>query len=171
VIAGALLHTPVRFADAFARFGRKIDLGDLSEYGLPIPEEGVSSRFRRLGVVPAIVDREGIEAIKTGQIEVVRGVESLEGGGVRLADGARIEPAVVVAATGYRRGLEPLVGHLGVLDESGVPLAQGARSAAPGLRFIGYTARPGALGHMSNQAKRAAKAIARELRPSPTPDA
>jgi hypothetical protein len=70
----------------------------------------------------------------------------------------------VIAATGYRRGLESLVGHLGVLDERGVPRAQGAKAAAPGLRFVGFTARPGALGYMGKQAKQAAKAIARELR-------
>jgi cation diffusion facilitator CzcD-associated flavoprotein CzcO len=166
VIAAALLHTPVRLADAFARFARRMDLGDLSEYGLPVPEEGVFSRFQRLGVVPSIVDREVIEAIEAGQIEVVPGVESLDEGGVRLADGTRIEPETVIAATGYRRGLESLVGHLGVLDERGIPRAQGARAAAPGLRFIGYTSRPGALGYMSKQAKQAAKTIARELRSS-----
>jgi cation diffusion facilitator CzcD-associated flavoprotein CzcO len=163
VIATTLMNAPVRLADALANFARKMDVGDLSEYGLPIPEEGVFSRFRRLGVVPAIVDREVIEAIKTGQIEVVRGVESLDADGARLADGGRIDPAVVIAATGYRRRLEPLVGHLGVLDERGVPRAQAAEAAAPGLRFIGYTARPGALGYMSKQAKSAAKAIAREF--------
>jgi NAD(P)H-nitrite reductase large subunit len=166
VIAAALLHTPVRFADAFARFARRMDLGDLSEYGLPVPVEGVFSRFQRLGVVPSIVDREVIETIKAGQVEVVPGVESLDAGGVRLADGTRIEPETVIAATGYRRGLESLVGHLGVLDERGIPRAQGARAAAPGLRFIGYTSRPGALGYMSKQAKQAAKTIARELRSS-----
>jgi hypothetical protein len=161
-IATALLHAPVRFADAFANFGRRMDLGDLSEFGLPVPEEGVFARFHRLGVVPAIVDPEVIEAIKAGEITVVGGVESLDATGVLLADGTRIEPAHVIAATGYRRGLETLVGHLGILGERGLPRAQGADAAAPGLRFIGYTARPGALGYMARQAKRAAKAIARE---------
>jgi cation diffusion facilitator CzcD-associated flavoprotein CzcO len=164
VIATALLHTPVRFADAFANFGRKMDIGDLSDYGLPVPEEGVFARFHRLGVVPSIVDPEVIDAIKSGEIEVVRGLESFDAGGVRLADDTRLEPTVVIAATGYRRGLDSLVGHLGVLDARGVPRAQGAQAAAPGLRFIGYTARPGALGYISNQAKQAAKAIARDLR-------
>jgi cation diffusion facilitator CzcD-associated flavoprotein CzcO len=166
LVAKTLLHTPVRFADTFTNFGRRRDLGDLSEYGLPVPEEGVFSRLHRLGVVPSIVDREVIEEIKDGNIEVVRGVESLDATGVRLADGRRIEPDVVICATGYRRGLEPLVGHLGVLDEQGVPRRQGGDAAAPGLRFIGFTARPAALGYMGKQAKRAAKAIANELRVS-----
>jgi hypothetical protein len=146
----------------------KMAVGDLSEFGLPIPEEGVFARFHRLGVVPSIVDPEVIDAIKTRRIEVVRGVESLDSKGVRLLDGARIEPTIVVAATGYRRALEPLVGHLGVLDERGVPRAPGAEAAASGLRFIGYTARPGALGHISKQAKQPAAAIARELRAAST---
>jgi cation diffusion facilitator CzcD-associated flavoprotein CzcO len=166
LVAKTLLHTPVRFADAFTNFGRRRVLGDLSEYGLPVPEEGVFSRLHRLGVVPSIVDPEVIDAIKAGNIEVVRGVESLDATGVRLADGERIEPEVVICATGYRRGLEPLVGHLGVLDEQGVPRRQGGDAAAPGLRFIGFTARPAALGYMGKQAKRAAKAIANELRVS-----
>jgi cation diffusion facilitator CzcD-associated flavoprotein CzcO len=166
LIAKTLLHTPVRFADAFTNFGRRRGIGDLSEYGLPVPEEGVFSRLHRLGVVPSIVDREVIEAIKAGDVEVVRGVESLDSTGVRLGGGRRIEPEVVICATGYRRGLEPLVGHLGVLDEQGVPRRQGGDAAAPGLRFIGFTARPAALGYMGKQAKRAAKAIANELRVS-----
>jgi hypothetical protein len=66
MIAVTLLHTPVRFADWFSRFGRRMDLGDLTQYGLPVPDEGVFSRLRRLGVAPAIVDKEVIEATKDG---------------------------------------------------------------------------------------------------------
>jgi cation diffusion facilitator CzcD-associated flavoprotein CzcO len=164
VIAVALMHAPVRFADSFANFGRKMDVGDLSAYGLPVPDEGVFSRHHRTGAVPAIVDRDVIDAIKQRSIEVVGGVESFDAEGVRLADGARIEPSVVICATGYRRGLGTMVGHLGVLDDQDVPRAQGAQAAAPGLRFVGYVSRPGALGYMSKQAKQAANAIARELR-------
>ena len=164
VIALTLLRFPVGFADAFTRFGRRMDLGDLSEYGLPIPEEGVFARVHRLGVAPSIVDKEVIEAIKAGRVEVVRGVESLDATAVHLADGARIEPDAVICATGYRRGLEPLLGHLDVLDERGRPQSVGAQAPAPGLRFIGFVPRPGAIGYTGKEAKRAAKAIARELR-------
>jgi NADPH-dependent 2,4-dienoyl-CoA reductase/sulfur reductase-like enzyme len=160
----ALLRFPARFGDAVARFGRRMDLGDLTESGLPVPEEGVFSRMYRLGVAPAIVDKQVIEAIKAGRIEVVRGVDSLDSTEVQLSDGARVDPDAVICATGYRRGLEPLVGHLDVLDERGMPRAIGAESAAAGLRFIGYVPRPGALGYMGKEAKQAAKAIRDELR-------
>ncbi len=164
VMGVALLHVPARFADAFARLGRRMDLGDLTDYGLPVPEEGPMSRLRRLGAAPTIVDKEVIEAVKAGRIEVVGGVESLDAVGVRLADGGRIEPDVVVCATGYGRALESLVGHLGVLDERGLPHELGSNPAAPGLHFIGFVPRPGVISYMGREAQRTAKAIARELR-------
>jgi putative flavoprotein involved in K+ transport len=47
----------------------------------------------------------------------------------------------VIAATGYRRDLEPLVGHLAVLGPAGRPLVHGGATHpnAPGLHFIGFT--------------------------------
>jgi cation diffusion facilitator CzcD-associated flavoprotein CzcO len=164
LIAVWLWHMPVRVGDAVARFARRMDVGDLSEYGLPAPEEGVFSRVHRLGAVPSIVDKALTEAIKAGRIEVVGAVEALDGDRVRLAGGGHLDPDALVAATGYRPALEPLVGHLDVLDDRGVPRATGGRPAAEGLRFIGYVPRPGGLGYMGTEAKRAAKAIAGELR-------
>jgi cation diffusion facilitator CzcD-associated flavoprotein CzcO len=163
VIGVVLLHLPPRIGDAVARFGRKQDLGDLTEYGLPVPEEGVMSRLRRTGQAPAIVDREVIDAIVARRIEVVPGVESLDESGVQLTGGSRVEPDSVIAATGYGRVLGPLVGHLGVVDGRGMPRARGRQPAAPGLRFIGYVPRPGGIGYMGKEARRAARAIEREL--------
>ena len=57
-----------------------------------------------------------------------------------------------------------LVGHLGVLDGRGVPRAVRGEEAAPGLRFIGYVPRPGQIGYVGGEAKRAAKAIAKSPR-------
>jgi cation diffusion facilitator CzcD-associated flavoprotein CzcO len=159
-----LWHLPTRVADRIARFARRMDLGDLTEYGLPAPERGVFTDVRGRGKVPAIVDAEVIEAIRDGRIEVVAAVESLDSSGVELADGTRVEPKSVICATGYRRELEPLLGHLGVLGKRDMPTAIGPRPAAEGLRFIGYVPRPGGLGYMGKEARRAARAIRRELR-------
>ena len=160
----ALLRMRPERADRIVNFIRGKEIGDLSEYGLPVPEEGTFSRLRRLGVAPAIVDKHVIEAIKDRRIEIVAGVESLDATGVRLADGTRIEPDAIIAATGYRCGLEPVVGHLGVLDGDGVPRAADGTEAAPGLRFIGYMPIPAQMRHSGKQARRAAKAIARTVR-------
>lgn len=163
VIATPLYHLPIRMADAIARFGRRMDVGDLSDYGLPMPAEGVFTRSARLGVAPAIVDREVVDAIKDGLIDIVGGVESMDDVGVSLMDGTRVEPDAVICATGYHRDLERVVGHLGVLDERGRPRVVGD-PVLPGLRFIGFVPRPSQIGFAAKQAKRAARDVARELR-------
>jgi putative flavoprotein involved in K+ transport len=162
-IARVLAKIPPERADAMARKVRLKELGDLTAYGLPIPEEGVFSRLHRLGVAPAIVDREWIDAITDGRITVVGRVEALDETGVLLAGGDRIEPDAVVAATGYRSGLEPLVGHLGVLDEHGEPRVLLGREATPGLRFVGFLPRPAMLGLLGAEGRTAAKGIAAQL--------
>ncbi len=65
-------------------------------------------------------------------------VRSFDHARVGLADGTAIEPDVVIAATGYRQALEPLVGHLDVLDAAGRPVSNGLPAAATGLWFAGY---------------------------------
>jgi cation diffusion facilitator CzcD-associated flavoprotein CzcO len=147
-------------ADRVMKLVRRLEVGDLTEYGLPAPEEGIFARLARLGVAPAIVDKVVIEAIKERRIEIVAGVESLDATGVGLSDGTRTEPDAVIAATGYRSGLEPVVGHLDVLDERGVPHVRGGAEAAPGLRFVGYIPRPAQIGLMGAEAKVAADGIA-----------
>lgn len=166
MVGVVMMHLPRRMADPLARLGRRMGIGDLTEHGLPVPEEGPMARLHRLGVAPTIVDLEVIETIRAGGIEVVPAVESLDAHEVRLAAGSSLAPDAVICATGYRPALEPLVGDLGVLDERGRPTAVGETPAAPGLRFIGYVPRPGGIGYAAKQARRAAKAIARELRSS-----
>lgn len=160
LLARGIMKLGPRRADKVMSFVRRREVGDLTEYGLPEPDEGIFARLMRLGVAPAIVDKEVIEAIKERRIEIVGGVESLDESGVALTGGERIEPEAIVAATGYRCGLEPVVGHLGVLNERGVPLAPTGDEAAPGLRFIGYQPRPAHIGLIAREATRAAKAIA-----------
>jgi cation diffusion facilitator CzcD-associated flavoprotein CzcO len=167
LIATPLYHAPIRFADAIARLSRRIDIGDLREFGLPVPAEGIFARSSRLGVAPAIIDKQIIAAIRDRSIQVVRGLESLNPHGVALADAEQINPGAIVCATGYRRGLANLVGHLDVLDERAWPRTTGKQPAAAGLRFIGFVPRPSQIGFAAKQARHVAKAIARELRTGP----
>jgi cation diffusion facilitator CzcD-associated flavoprotein CzcO len=164
LFANIFRRLPPERADAFMKKVREKEIGDLTEFGLPVPEEGLFARLRRLSVAPAIVDKEVIQAIRDRRIEIVAGVESLDETGLTLADGDRIEPDAVVAATGYRPGLEPLVGHLGLLNERGAPFAPQGQEAAPGLRFVGYKPLPAHIGHIGSDARRAAREIAASMR-------
>jgi cation diffusion facilitator CzcD-associated flavoprotein CzcO len=163
VFATPLFHLPARLADAIARNIRKSNFGDLTEFGLPIPEEGSFSRAHRLLVAPAVVDPEVIDAVRDRSIEVVSALTRFEGSSVLLADGTRLDADAVIAATGYRRGLEPLVGHLGVLTDAGVPRVGGDVPAETGLWFLGLRWRPALIGYVSRQATRMAGRIARDL--------
>jgi putative flavoprotein involved in K+ transport len=166
LFARLIVKLPTEKADRVMRKVQLREVGDLSAYGLPIPEEGIVSRLKRLGVAPSIVDKEVVEAIKARRIEIVAGVDALDETGVELSDGTRIEPDAIIAATGYRTGLEPVVGHLGVLNERGVPRALGGAAAASGLRFVGYIPRPAQIGLLGEEAKRAATEIVGELSPA-----
>ncbi|MFD7814815.1 flavin-containing monooxygenase [Streptomyces sp. NPDC059785] len=153
---------PVRLVDRLAGPLARISIPDLSAHGLPRPDTGLYSRVRE-GAIP-VQDVGLIDAVRTGRVEVVAAVDGFEEGEVLLSDGTRISPDAVVAATGYRRGLEDLVGHLGVLDGRGRPTVHGARSPrnAPGLYFTGFT-NPisGMFRELALDAEKIAKAVAR----------
>ena len=160
VIALPLYHAPKRLADAMARRARAQFIGDLSEFGLPVPAEGPFTKLAREKRPPSLVDIDVIDAIRNGSIEVVATVDGFDDGKVRLVDGRRLDPDVVVCATGYRQGLEQMVGHLGVLDDRGAPRISGEIPAAPGLWFLGFSARPALIRFVGKQSLRVAKKIA-----------
>lgn len=134
-----LTRAPERLADSVCRLLSRLAFGDLSGYGLPAPDQGPYARLRLTGEALA-VDEGFVAHLRAGRLTVVPEVRKLDGHEVVLRDGTRLRPDVVLAATGFRRGLEPLVGHLDVLDEAGLPrgAASGGQPARPGLWFIGY---------------------------------
>jgi putative flavoprotein involved in K+ transport len=129
---------PVGAVDRIARTLRRVAFGDLAALGLPSPERPYSEFLRRR-VIP-IVDVGLVAAVESGSVTVVPALERFDDGRPVLSDGRSVEVDAVVAATGFRTGLEPLVGHLGVLDDAGVPLVHGPdeHPAAIGLHFVGY---------------------------------
>ncbi|MGQ7751276.1 MULTISPECIES: flavin-containing monooxygenase [unclassified Streptomyces] len=153
---------PVRLVDRAGRLMARIAVPDLAAQGLPRPDTGLYSRVKD-GAIP-VQDVGLIDAVKRGRVVPVAAVESFDGDAVVLAGGDRITPDAVIAATGYRRSLEGLVGHLGVLDARGRPVVHGARTPkqAPGLYFTGFT-NPisGMLRELALDARKIAKKAAR----------
>ncbi|MGW6011327.1 flavin-containing monooxygenase [Streptomyces sp. NPDC055210] len=154
---------PVALVDRLAGPMAKLSVPDLSEKGLPRPDTGLYSRVNE-GSIP-VQDVGLIDAVRKGRVEVVTAVEGFEDGKVVLANGDRVGPDAVIAATGYRRALENVVGHLDVLDGRGRPVVHGARTPknAPGLYFTGFT-NPisGMFRELAIDAEKIAKAIARD---------
>jgi putative flavoprotein involved in K+ transport len=154
-------HLPPTAVDRAARLMARLSIPDLSRYGLARPTDGLYTRVRRDGAIP-VQDVGLIDAVRTGKVEPVASVVGFDGAEVRLADGATITPDVVIASTGYHRGLQTMVGHLDVLDPHGLPIARGGAPAAPGLYFVGYllTLR-GALRDIAIEARRIGRAARR----------
>jgi putative flavoprotein involved in K+ transport len=154
-------HLPVPVVDRIARTLRRVSFPDLAPYGLPAPERPYSDFLRRR-VLP-ILDVGLAEAVKTGRVHVVAALERFEDGRAVLADGGSVDVDAVIAATGFGTGLEPLVSHLGVLNDHGEPLVHGAEEhpQAAGLHFVGYRVTLGGTFRLVGiQAKQLARAVA-----------
>jgi cation diffusion facilitator CzcD-associated flavoprotein CzcO len=164
VVSIPFFHLSARLSDRIATVARLKAFGDLTEFGLPVPAEGPFARAQRLHVAPTVIDPEVVDAIRTGCVEVVPAVRAFDGSDVVLSDGTRINPDAVIAATGYRTGLDPLVGHLGVLTPDGAPAHLVPAPAADGLYFHGILSRPALIGYVAKQSRALAKRIAADCR-------
>lgn len=135
----ALSLAPDRVIDGSGQLLHWLRFRDLARYGLGPPGKRLSAMRHRYYSPP--VHRGIADAVRSGAVAVVDALDRFEGTDVVLADGSRLRPDVVVAATGYRPGLEGLVGHLGVLRDDGEPRVGRDRQsvAAPGLYFAGFS--------------------------------
>jgi cation diffusion facilitator CzcD-associated flavoprotein CzcO len=161
--AGRLTEVlPLAWRDRTSLLTQRLTVPDLTSRGLPRPRTGLYTRNVREGVNP-VLDHGFVDAVLSGRVEPVAAVEAFDGPDVVLADGTRLRPDTVIAATGFRSNLHDLVGPLGVLDDAGQPLAVGGQShpAAPRLYFTGYT---NPLTGVLRQAGVEARAIAHALR-------
>ena len=152
---------PLRMADAVIAATQRLVFGDLSKFGMPPAPAGGASRLTS-DYTAIAADDGAVDAIKSGKIVVVPAIREFSRDGVILANGSLIDPDIVIAATGYRTGLERMVGNLGVLDSKGVPLFNGGEAdpTLPGLWFTGM--RPSIRGCFAN-AGILGKAIARQI--------
>ncbi len=154
---------PPGWVDPFSIAQRKLSIPDLAEQGLPRPEHGIRTSFITTGTTP-ILDVGIVSAVKHGRVEVVAAVERFDGGDVVLADGSRVTPDAVIAATGFRAGLDSLVGHLDVLSPRGLPAKTDGEPVLPGLWFVGFTPTLGGqLREGSIAARKVAAAVAASL--------
>jgi hypothetical protein len=164
-VSGIVLnHVPVRAADEISWWSQRILFGKLDRYGLPRSPYGIATTVFQRQQTPAY-DDGFVRLLKAGEITILPAVAGFDGSDVLLADDTRVQPEVVIAATGYRRGLESLVGHLGVLDDNGIPLVSGGNQhpSAPGLFFNGYRADlSGQLRLMRPDARAIARSVRRQ---------
>jgi cation diffusion facilitator CzcD-associated flavoprotein CzcO len=141
-LSPVLSKLPVRIVDALLALTQFVAFGDLRKWGLPRIERSGATRLIKDGIAPAI-DDGFVQALKDGRIEVVPAIHSFAPTQVELSDSRCLDVDVVIAATGYRTGLESLLGKTELLDDSGTPVIDGAQQhdAYPGLWFCGMRPR------------------------------
>ncbi len=130
---------PARLLDPMFKLTAWLAFGDLSRFGMRSHQDGGGTRLLRDGIAFAL-DDGFIRALKAGRVEAVAETVGFESDRVELADGRMLDPDVVIAATGYRSGLESMLGHLDVLNENGQPRHPmgEADPTHPGLWFTGF---------------------------------
>ncbi len=158
---GMMRRLPSRVTDRILAATERIAFGNLARFGLPPCDVGAATRLERDGVVPAM-DDGFVSALKDGLITVVPAVEELEHETVMLSNRQILQPDIVICATGYRPGLEGMVGHLNVLDGNGMPRFHGGAGddELPGLWFLGM--RPHLCGTFE-AARRDSRSLARTI--------
>jgi putative flavoprotein involved in K+ transport len=164
LIGIAIRYLPPDWVDPISKAQRKLSIPDLATQGLPRPDQGVRSAFLATGTTP-ILDVGIVGAVRRGLVEIVAAVAGFDGAEVLLVDGSRIDPDAVIAATGFRAGLDGLVGHLGALGPRGLPTRTDGEPALPGLWFVGFQPTLGGqLREGSIAAAKVAAAVAASLR-------
>jgi cation diffusion facilitator CzcD-associated flavoprotein CzcO len=157
-------YQPLAMQDQTGRVVQHITLGNLGKTPIGRSPAGMFSRLQRDGVSPT-VDDGFVQAVRDGTIKIVDAIDSLGGAHARTASGQLVAADAVIAATGYRPGLDDLLGGLGVLDENGFPPQYGAQCKqwrAAGLHFVGFSSPlSGHLRECAILARRAARAIER----------
>jgi putative flavoprotein involved in K+ transport len=136
LLAGRL---PVSVGDWISlQIVQRLAIGDLSRYGVPPPKKGAATRVREEQI--PLIDVGFLSQLKARRIQGVPALERFDGGEAICGD-QRLRPQVVIAATGYTRGLKRLVGHLRVLGPTERPThhAPQCHPATPGLYFIGFS--------------------------------
>lgn len=130
---------PVVALDPAFRLMQWLFFGNLARYGLTSHPDGGGTRLLRDGVAFAL-DDGFVAAIRDGRFKVAGDISEFGPDTVVFRDGQTFRPDTVICATGYRTGLDPLLGHLSVLNDDGVPLHPSGEvdSGNKGLWFTGY---------------------------------
>jgi cation diffusion facilitator CzcD-associated flavoprotein CzcO len=165
ILAALLRDLPLRIQDALFYSTQNNVFGDLKLLNIGETPKDVFTKHARDGITVS-VDEGLIKAIRQKKARVVKEVKEIKDNTVFIKDGEQFTPDIILCATGYHSGLEPLIGHLGVLDSYGLPTTTGPQKNIlnPGLWFIGLRGYIwGNMLEQLRQSKKLAKVVFLEL--------
>lgn len=120
-LADIFLRMPKWSLDPVFALMQRVFIGDLRRLGLRRHKMGGGSRRLKQGITFAI-DDGFVEALKSYRFDALSKTVGFSHDEVEMRSGRKVQPDVVICATGYRAGLEDVFGHLSALNDKGYPL-------------------------------------------------
>lgn len=117
---------------------RKMVIGDLTKYGIPMSKVHPAIQLRETGKTP-VIDLGTVAHIKDGRIKVAGNIKSFYEKGVIMEDGTKEAFDSIILATGYRAKLSDFIPNIAaMLDDYAVPKHPIGEGEFDGLYFVGF---------------------------------
>lgn len=139
-VTGKMLDKiPFGIGDWIGTQVRKMVIGDLTKYGIPMSKKHPAVQLRELGKTP-MIDLGTIDMIKKGKINVFSDIDEIIANKVRFKDGVESEFDSIILATGYKPGLRSIFDNVEIeLDKFNFPKSPIAQNDLnKGLYFVGF---------------------------------
>ncbi|MDX2249050.1 MAG: NAD(P)/FAD-dependent oxidoreductase [Bacteroidia bacterium] len=164
ITAKKLEKLPFGLGDFIGTMVRKIVIGDLSRYGVPMSRLSPAEQLKTTGHTP-VIDLGTVAHIKSGRIKILPDVDRFTEEGVRFIDGKTYPFDSVILATGYRALIREFIENPEpLLDSYGLPKQAVAEGDYRGLYFVGFDNYKlgGILGTIYNDSEVVAETIRRK---------
>lgn len=163
VTAKTLAKIPFGLGDWLGTQIRRVVIGDLSKYGVPLSKVHPAVQLRETGKTP-VIDLGTVDHIKQERIKVLPDIASFYESGVVLKNGELHEFDSIILATGYRAQIEDFIEDTSdLMNQDNIPKT--AISSKEGLYFVGFDNYKlgGILGTIFSDSERVAKHIQARL--------
>lgn len=136
--AKTLAKIPFGIGDWLGTQIRKMIIGDLTKYGVPLSKQHPVAQLRETGKTP-VIDLGTVAHIKNGRIKIVGKIDCFFEKGVQFENGEKHEFDSIILATGYRAKVEDFLENgKEVLDKYSVPKQPIGEGEFKGLYFVGF---------------------------------
>ncbi len=136
--ARTLAKIPFGIGDWLGTQIRKIVIGDLTKYGVPMSKQHPVVQLRETGKTP-VIDLGTVAQIKKGKIKIVGKIDCFFEKGIVFESGEKIEFDSVILATGYRAKVEDFLENgKYFLDKYEIPKQPVGEGEFKGLYFVGF---------------------------------
>ena len=139
VTAKQLAKLPFGLGDWLGTVIRKMVIGDLTKYGVPMSNVHPAVQLRETGKTP-VIDLGTVKYIKSGDIKVVGDFTNFTKTGVHLKTGENIDFDAIILATGYKAKLRSFIENIDLeLDKFQLPKNPVATAEInKGMYFVGF---------------------------------